>query len=157
MLNSFIVAPGLKGSFLFPIEMALKLVAQRADDWTQENIGCNRRMFWVLLCIRDSRLNQRQLSDALYIHPNVMVKLLDTMERKGYLKRVEQEDRRSYVIEPTKKGKLACQTALNSQGAYIKHVFEPLTEAQAKQIREWSCDILRMYNGVANLDDTNPT
>ena len=155
MLNSFVMAPGLKASFLFPIEMSFKLIAQRADDWMQQKIGCNRRMFWVLLCIRDSRLNQRQLSEALCIHQNVMVKLLDTMERKGYLKRVEQEDRRSYVIEPTKKGREACQIALDAQAAYVKHVFEPLTETQAKKLREWSCGILRMYNGVTNVDDTN--
>jgi DNA-binding MarR family transcriptional regulator len=154
MLNSFVVAPGLRESFLFPIEMAIRIVGQRADDWAQEHMGLNRRMFWILLCVRSSRLNQRQLSDALCIHPNVMVKLLDTMERKGYIKRVEQEDRRSYLIEATKKGRGAAQIGLDLQGNYLHEVFAPLTEAQTRTVREWSLSILRMYDPPhTNMND----
>lgn len=156
MVNPFVSAPGLDSSFIFPIEVALKIISQRAEDWTLKNVGCNRRECWVLLCVSKSRLSQKQLSDALYVHPNQMVNILDGMEQKGFIRRIKHADnRRQYVIEPTKKGRDAYDKAVAGRAEALRYIFQPLGTDAAEQLRCWALSILGVYKGAAPDLGTN--
>lgn len=153
MVNPFVAAPGLNDSFMFPVEVTLNIISKRAEDWTRQAIGCTRREFWILLCVCRSRLSQKQLSEALYMHPNAIVKLLDTMEKeKGLIKRTKEADnRRQNIIEPTKKGREAWRKCMDERSAALRHIFQPLTIEEAEQFRGFTLSILGVYQGPLDV------
>ena len=133
----------IKGSTVFPIEQAAKLVAQRMDSFWQKKIGCTRREVWVMLCVDGAERSQRQVGELLGLHPNVLVNLLDDMEDKNLLQRVRREsDRREQVIWLTEKGKRAVQTYITDRPEALRNIFSPLTDEQIAQWRRFATTVL---------------
>lgn len=74
----------------------------------EELPGYEPREIWVLaVCVdSDYGLSQQQLASKLGFNPNVMVKLLDQMERKHLVKRVrDRENRQKNRLEVLQKGR----------------------------------------------------
>jgi DNA-binding MarR family transcriptional regulator len=149
--------PGYRDTVLFPLELAFKILAQRADRWLVEHVGCTRRELWVLLCVDDSRMSQQQIGDILRIHQNVMVKILDAMETRGLVKRVQNpKDRREKIVETTNKGRRARTEFRDEREAAMTYIFAPLGIPQREQLRVWSLALLEHAGaGKVNLDDTD--
>ena len=96
----------IRNSTVFPFEVAFRIVAHRTDLWLQKHLDCTRRELWVMLCVNESKLRQKQIGEILRIHPNVLVKILDNMEKKDLLHRTKKPaDRREHLIENSEKGK----------------------------------------------------
>src|SRR5215469_13667091 len=69
--------------------------------------GMSPREFAVLsnLDSSDQPLNQQAIADALGMHRNNVVALIDAMEGKGWIRRQRAtEDRRSFALVPTSAG-----------------------------------------------------
>lgn len=81
--------------------------------------------------------SQQQAAQRLGIDRTTMVALLDTLERKGLVARhPHAEDRRRNVVELTEDGQ---QTVLGANAAAEvaeRELMAPLSEAEAKQLRE---------------------
>lgn len=80
--------------------------------------GIKPRHFNVLSTLSvDATMSQRELSTALGIDPNVMVDLIDELERQGFARRERSPvDRRRHIVVVTPKGKAAltkAQTTVN--------------------------------------------
>lgn len=145
----------VKHSTIFPFEMAFKVIMQRAEKWLQASVGCGRREMWVLLCVNDHQLSQRQIGEAIRLHPNVIVKILDGMEGKKLLRRARRiNDRREHIVEATAKGKAALNKYLEERPEALKEVFAPLTEAQVALWREMSLRILQSTTATLNMGDS---
>ncbi|HEY6766590.1 MAG TPA: MarR family transcriptional regulator [Candidatus Sulfotelmatobacter sp.] len=152
------IAVALRTSLVFHIEMAIKMISKRTDRWLQKTVGCNRRELWVLMCISEMGCSQRQLSDVLRVHPNMMVGLIDGMERKSLVKRTKAiSNRRQYVIELTPRGKKALSLVRARRDPALKYIFEPLETSQVDQIREWSMLILQGRKGISEVVDMDDT
>jgi DNA-binding MarR family transcriptional regulator len=72
-----------------------------------EPLGITPRTFAVLSNVAlSSAQNQQQLADALGIHRNNMVALIDEMEAAGLVRRHRSEkDRRAFDVRPTARGR----------------------------------------------------
>jgi MarR family transcriptional regulator for hemolysin len=143
----------VKDLTLLPFERAFKVITQRADALLLKTLGCNRREMWILLCIDDNLLSQRQIGEILGLHPNVLVKLLDGMEQRTLLKRARrQSDRREQVIRITDKGAAAMQSYLTEKPSALLQIFNPLTDDQIEQWRALSLAVLQGVP-IPTLDD----
>lgn len=67
------------------------------------------REYWVLTCLVDADASsQSSLSEALAIDASDMVRIIDVLEQRSWVKRErDPEDRRRQIITATKKGKKA--------------------------------------------------
>lgn len=72
-----------------------------------EPLGIAPRAFAVLSNLAvGTRQNQQQLADALGLHRNNMVALIDEMEAAGLVRRHRSEqDRRAFEVRPTARGR----------------------------------------------------
>lgn len=87
-------SPSLRRSFTYLLGRCSALVLKRAEE---ELIGYEAKEAWVVtLCIEanSSQLSQQEVADRLGFNRNVMVRLLDEMERKHLLKRVRSKRNR---------------------------------------------------------------
>lgn len=133
----------VKQSTLFPIERAFRIVVGRAEILLQRTIGCSRREVWVLLCVDDTQLSQRQIGEQIGLHPNVLVKLLDGMEERELIRRVRRlSDRREQIVEATGEGKRRLKTYLVNRPDTLLQIFHPLTTEQIEQWRDLAVLIL---------------
>lgn len=144
METPFVIAPQLDKALTLLLELSFRVVVQRANQWLQKNAGLNRRELWVLLAVDGTQLSQRQLGEILRIHPNVMVKIIDGMERKGLIKRVRPTgNRRQYIIETTSKGLKRTQFVIDNRDTAMQYVFSPLNLGQIENAKGWMMAILR--------------
>jgi len=121
----------IKNSILFPIEVAADVLLKKAERWICSTLGCEYRHILVLLCLKDKKLHQQELANCLFINKGVMVKILDTMEGKKWLKRtVSPADRRERIITITAAGEKLLQKYFMHRDASIREVFAPLTEEE---------------------------
>jgi DNA-binding MarR family transcriptional regulator len=71
------------------------------------------RIFEVMLIVDGQQMNQTSIGQRLHINKNVMVKLIDEMEKRQLCRRVQNTAvrRLEYNIELTEKGIALCQQA----------------------------------------------
>ena len=125
----------VRQSTLFLSERAFKIISQRAEAELTKKVGCTLREMWILLLIDDAELSQRRIGEAIGVHPNVLVKMLDSLERRGFVVRSRRRsDRREQVIEATEKGKAAFKTYVAERSRLLREAFRPLSD---KQIEQW--------------------
>lgn len=122
-----------------------------AEDFVHrlEPFGVEPRTYAVLKAlIEDDGQSQRQLSTQLGIHRNVMVTVVDKMERQGLVKRMPHpEDRRAFAVTLTDKAR-ELLPALDEQGRVQENEFtETLTAAERKQVLQ----LLQRMSAAAGL------
>src|ERR1700733_2415957 len=111
----------------------------RADDWCQKKGGCSRREHLILLCVTAARLNQKQLGVILHIDKSTIVDLTEEMQERGLVKKIRsRKDRRINIVEPTTKGQRAAEAISKDREGAIRHIFSPLPESAAVQMRDWA-------------------
>jgi len=131
--NPLEVAPGLRRSLMFQVDLLHRVLSARADAALREHDELSRRSCWILLAAKDENLSQAAIADALGVNRNVMVLELDRLEAAGWLKRVKHRDnRREQIVEPTAKGHAVLQSILAAEklDKYRRSLVRPLTTAQ---------------------------
>ena len=100
--------------------------------------GIKPRHFNVLSTLSvDATLSQRELSTALGIDPNVMVDLIDELERKGFARRERSPvDRRRHIVVVTPKGKAVLTKAQAAVNEAEERVLGVLTSDQRQVLFE---------------------
>ncbi|MDR7330316.1 MarR family winged helix-turn-helix transcriptional regulator [Corynebacterium guangdongense] len=103
-----------------------------------------QREYWVLTCLADAdAASQSALSEALAIDASDMVRLIDVLEKNGWVKRErDPRDRRRQIVAATKKG-----TKAQSELAQLIHEAEERaldvsTNKQLKHLRKLASTIL---------------
>ena len=105
-----------------------------ADDFVErlKPFGVGPRTFAVLMTLADvDGQSQRQLSQRLGIHRNVMVSVVDTLENQGLVTRMPNpDDRRAFAVTLTDKAR-ELLPALDGQGhAQEDELTHALTDAE---------------------------
>lgn len=105
--------------------------------------GSSMREFWILSCVIEQPLSQRQLSEVLIIDASDMVRLVDSLEHHEWVKRDrDPKDRRRQIITPTKKG-LKVHSALAKDVADAEdRALDMSTDKQLKSLKKLSRAIL---------------
>jgi DNA-binding MarR family transcriptional regulator len=111
-----------------------------AEDFVHrlEPFGVDPRTYAVLKAlIEDDGQSQRQLSAQLGIHRNVMVAVIDKLERQGLVKRMPHPgDRRAFAVTMTAKAR-ELLPKLDAQGREQEdEITASLSDAQRNAVRE---------------------
>lgn len=88
----------------------LERIRRRVKDEAEAALGVyktNLREFWVLTClVEEDAASQSALSELLAFDASDMVRLIDSLERRGWAKRErDPNDRRRQIVTSTKKGR----------------------------------------------------
>lgn len=88
----------------------LERLRRRTRDGVEEALASKKttiREYWVLTClVEEDAASQSFLSEILAIDASDMVRLIDSLEERGWAKRErDPKDRRRQIVASTKKGK----------------------------------------------------
>ena len=73
---------------------------------------------------------QKQIARHLALNENVLVLLLDRLEKSGHVQRVRNPaNRREQFVRPTAKGRSVVRRALAAKAKFYRKVFAPLDDA----------------------------
>lgn len=117
-------------------------------------VGLTARQFHVLAAAASmDRPSQKQVSHALGIDPNVMVGVVDELERHGMVRRVRHpEDRRRYIVEPTAEGVRALEEGRQVVERAEKDFFASLSEEERAALHELAGRLLTVHPRVTKRE-----
>ncbi|POX99969.1 MarR family transcriptional regulator [Mycobacterium kansasii] len=117
--------------------------------------GVEPRAYAVLMALAaDDGQSQRQLSARLGIHRNVMVTVIDELERKRLVKRLRHpEDRRAFAITLTDKARRLLPALDESGQALDKEMSAPLSLVERDTLRKL---LRRMAAGAGLIPGVHP-
>lgn len=102
------------------------------------------REYWVLTCLVDSSAtSQSSLSELLAIDASDMVRLLDSLEKRGWAKRErDPQDRRRQIVASTKKGSKAQKELAQLVDSAEEEALDSSTNKQLKHLRKLAKSII---------------
>ena len=94
-------------------------------------MGLSAQMCGVLIRLGEGPLSQHELGEQLGIDRTTVVELIDDLERKGVVQRRRNpEDRRSYLLTLTPKGKTFQKRATEAFDGAADEFFGPLSRTE---------------------------
>lgn len=98
----------------------------------------NLREFWVLCCLAHGNASsQSKLCEILSMDASDMVRLIDSLEKKGWVKRErDKKDRRRQTVSTTKKGKNARSKLADLVSDAEDRALDESTSKQLKHLRK---------------------
>ncbi len=105
-------------------------------DKRLEKLSLTASMWCVLMAIMENgEITQKELSVILSIEGPTTTKIIDNLEKRGFIKRVPHEtDRRAYKIKLTDKGIKIKEEIFKYGDCFMKDVKSNLTEEEKKQL-----------------------
>lgn len=102
------------------------------------------REYWVLTCLVDSdAASQSALSETLAIDASDMVRLIDSLEKRGWAKRErDPKDRRRQIVSSTKKGTKAQAELAGLLAEAESAALDESSKKQLKHLRKLTVAIL---------------
>jgi DNA-binding MarR family transcriptional regulator len=95
------------------------------------------------------RVSAGELADHLGLSSGAMTNRLDRLEQAGLVRRVpDPQDRRGVLVEPTKAGHAAWDSAVAAQAEYEKVIASALSEKEKEQLHS----LLRRLMGAFSKD-----
>jgi DNA-binding MarR family transcriptional regulator len=123
-------------------DLGMLVAKTRRMVWTNatrtlEETG-DSMLSWQLLSllVRGGKQTQTEVSVALAQHPAGVSRLLDDLEKQGYVaRRRDPEDRRRVYVEATPRGQRRFRVALPTVLRGVEKAFEPLSQAERRALR----------------------
>jgi DNA-binding MarR family transcriptional regulator len=94
---------------------------------------------WQVLAVlvKHGKQTQGELAVALAQHPAGISRLLDDLEKQGYVARCrDSEDRRRVHVEATARGERRYRSILPEVIRGVDHALEPLTDSERRVLRD---------------------
>ena len=117
----------------------LRRAYARAADCAQACIGEDMRVRDVVhlaLLAERGAMSQRQLAEITHVNPTTMVKLVDSLEERGWVARERNpEDRRSYALRLTELGEKALSNLRHELDDAERILTQGLTSRQQDRLR----------------------
>lgn len=126
---------------MFDIETCLAFMTGNASKKVYDNFNQNlsekgsTRVQWQALYFigKEDRINQTDLANLMQLKASTVVRLIDRMERDGYLYREKDlTDRRISYISLTEKGKKMREELIVEVEAFSKRITGNITEDEIK-------------------------
>lgn len=112
--------------------------------------GTTMREYWILTCVVGQAYSQTQLAELLAIDASDMVRLIDSLEKHGWVSRDrDPSDRRRQIVTPTKKGSKAQATLAAEVAAAEDRALDVSTTKQLKSLKKLSKAILQESEAAA--------
>ena len=124
-------------------------------DKKLESLSITSSMWCVLMAIIENKeITQKELSSILSIEGPTTTKIIDNLEKRGFIRRVTHEtDRRSYKISLTNKGKEIKKEVLKLGDCFMKEVKSSLTEEEKKQLHYL---LNKVYKNLKTISYSSP-
>ena len=125
----------------------IERVRRHTKDEVEHTLAAHNstmREFWILTCVVEQPYSQRQLSELLAIDASDMVRLIDSLETHGWVKRErDPRDRRRQIVSPTKKGGKAQAELAANVAAAEERALDASSQKQLKSLKKLSKAILQ--------------
>ncbi|MGV0340904.1 MarR family winged helix-turn-helix transcriptional regulator [Corynebacterium mastitidis] len=125
----------------------LERLRRRTRDEVESRLGeaqATLREYWVLTCLDSGdAASQSHLSAMLMIDASDMVRLVDSLENRGWAARErDQRDRRRQIVAITKKGRKARATMSDLVAQGEDAALDESTSKQLKHLRKLAKSII---------------
>lgn len=112
------------------------IIAQRVSKETARQFNLSAREIWILLAARCAEpVTQKQVAKHLALNENVLVLLLDRLEKSGHVRRFRNPaNRREQFVRLTTKGKSLVRRVLAGKAKFYRAVFSPLDDASIQAL-----------------------
>lgn len=120
-------------------------------DGPLEAEGHTLRTYWVLSCLRArGELSQQQVCDALGIDRSDMVRIVDTLERRGLVTRTrDTKDRRRHLLTLTKEGQAARKRVADLVDSATSKAFDALSPFERRLLHRLALKALGQPQSLA--------
>jgi DNA-binding MarR family transcriptional regulator len=120
------------------------IISQRIAKEAARQFSLSAREIWILLAARSEKpVTQKQVAKHLALNENVLVLLLDRLEKSGHVRRARNpENRREQFVRLTPKGKAVTRRVLAAKAKIYRTVFAPLDETLIQVVFKAAQDIL---------------
>lgn len=107
------------------------IIQRRFAAEASRRFGLSAREIWILLAARSAKpVTQKQIARHLALNENVLVLLLDRLERSQHVRRIRNpENRREQFVCLTAKGKDVVRRVLAQKAKIYRTVLAPLDDA----------------------------
>jgi DNA-binding MarR family transcriptional regulator len=104
----------------------------------RQSVNLSLREAWVLVAASSPRpVTQKQIAKHLGLNQNVIVLLLDKLEKSGHARRVRNPDnRREQFVRLTPKGRPVVRALLNDHAKHHRLILAPLSDDLIRTILE---------------------
>lgn len=144
--NPLTMLPGVWRSYVLLFNTSNAIANERlAELMVEDGINLSPRMGWVLMAAEERLLNQAQIAACLNINTNVMVRIVDHLQRKGLVVRDVLADRRSNKLEVTPKGKELLKKMYAGWDERTAKIFSPVPVSEVKHISKFARMIITEY------------
>jgi DNA-binding MarR family transcriptional regulator len=127
--------PGLRDAFVLRIVLATEAIVERAERWTLEKFGLTLRESWILRAAQGGNYSQLALADMLGVNPNVMVLVIDSLEKRGFARRSRNpKNRREQLIKLSDRGRRTLARIKRAAESQYDGIFAPLVKAQVGEL-----------------------
>jgi MarR family transcriptional regulator, transcriptional regulator for hemolysin len=120
------------------------IVSRRVAEQAQRQFGLTPREIWILLAARCQKpVTQKQIARHLALNENVLVLLLDRLEKSGHARRLRNPtNRREQFVRLTSKGESTLRRVLAGKAKFYRTVFAPLDNAVVRTLLKAAQDLL---------------
>jgi DNA-binding MarR family transcriptional regulator len=120
------------------------IVRQRVAKGTTRQFGLSAREIWILLAARCAKpVTQKQIARHLALNENVLVLLLDRLEKSGHVRRVRNPaNRREQFVRLTPKGAAVTRRVLAAKTKFYRMAFAPLDDTLIQVLLKAAQDVL---------------
>jgi DNA-binding MarR family transcriptional regulator len=121
------------------------IVQRRVAQQAARQFGLSAREIWVLLAARcENPVTQKQIARHLALNENVLVLLLDGLEKSGHARRIRNPaNRREQFVRLTPKGATIARRVLASKSKFYRAVFAPLDDSFIEELFQAAQTLLR--------------
>ncbi|WP_115685825.1 MarR family winged helix-turn-helix transcriptional regulator [Corynebacterium senegalense] len=136
----------------------IERVRRHTKDEVERTLAAHNatmREFWILTCVAERPCSQTQLSELLAIDASDMVRLIDSLETHGWVKRErDPKDRRRQIVSPTKKGGKAQAELAANVAAAEERALDATSHKHLKSLKKLSKAILQDNQDAQDTQDT---
>ena len=134
--------PELPSALLKSPHFQIERVRRHTKDEVERTLAkhdTTMREYWVLSCVDVAPMSQRQLSELLIIDASDMVRLIDSLEKLGWVTRDrDPKDRRRQIVAATKQGTKALAKLGDDVVAAEERALEASSQKQLKNLKKLS-------------------
>lgn len=138
--------PELPGALAKSPSFQIERVRRHTKDEVERTLArhdSTMREFWVLTCVSEVAMSQRELAELLAIDASDMVRILDSLEDHGWVKRDrDPKDRRRQLVSATKKGAKILDSLTGDVAEAEDRALELSSQKQLKSIKKLAQAIL---------------
>lgn len=152
------LASVLSVALILHLAKGWQIVKRRAETVALKTFKVTLREIWVLLVASSTRpVTQKQMAEHLGLNQNVIVLLVDKLEKSGHVKRIRNpRNRREQFVRLTAKGRPLLRTVMGERVKYHRAILAPLTDDHIRTVLEAAQSVLAFEDALAKQRGPKP-